>query len=79
MKMSELLDPVSELAAIRLRYGLGYQQLAAELQDTVGLGTTAIYNMLASGKARRSVETAVEVWLNEVGRKRYPLRKENDG
>ena len=71
--MRDALTPIGELQAIRIQYGLSYEQLAYELREQTELTSTTIYRMLRSGRAPKVTRDSIEIWLKKVGRKRYPL------
>ena len=73
MEISEGLDPLSELFAIKARYELSYEELARELENDVGLTGVGIFKVFSRGYTHRSTLTAIEVWLERSGRKKYPL------
>jgi len=73
MKLREKLDPLSELQAIRIQYGLSYENVAFELREHVPLSTATVFRMLSSGRARDLIVHGIDRWLSEVGRRRYPL------
>lgn len=73
MRLRDKLSIISELQAIRIQYGLSYEQLAFDLRDHVELSTTTIYRMLRAGTAKRVITTGVEAWLKKEGRRRYPI------
>lgn len=73
MRLRDKLDPVSELQAIRLQYGLSVDQIMYELRETTDLSTATIYRMMKTGKARKTTVVAIESWLTKIGRRRYPI------
>ncbi len=64
---------IEELAAIKEIYDLSYKKIAEEMAAAVGISAVTIFRMLRDGEGQQSTKTAIEVWLNKEGRKKYPL------
>ncbi len=75
MRIVDKLDILSELAAIKIWYGLTYEDLSKEMWDYVGVSGVQFHRLLIAGEAKRAVLTSMEQWLRKVGRKKYPLGK----
>lgn len=73
MKLKDSLTPIGELQAIRIQYGLSYEQIAFELRDQTELTVPSVYRLLRTGRARKTTVDSIEIWLKKVGRRRYPL------
>lgn len=67
------LTVIEEIAAIKEFYELSYEQLSRDMVEIVGVSAATLFRMLLDDHATQPILTAVEVWLREKGRKKYPL------
>ncbi len=67
------ISVIEELAAIKELYKLSYKRLEKEMAEVVGISIVTIFRMLRDGEGQQSTKTAIDVWFNKVGRRKYPL------
>jgi len=75
--MSDPRKEIDEVLAIADRYGLTTKTLAKELKYYLGLTEAGLYALLRRPTPKLAIRISLERWLQQRGRKEYPLRKED--